>query len=327
MNKLYKLLLFAGICCIVFIQDINAQMSYWEKESLISDYFKRGSAAYNKQNNTLALYWFQKALMINPDDEASLAMAGISCGNNELYASAIYYQEKALDIREDATTYDNLGITYGTIGYDDLALEMTEKTSKNSLNKYITAGVIFSRHGKNDESIAYMRKAMKYGSPKVPLYNIGVTLYETGNPDSAIYYFDKVIEIEPEFAPSYIMKATVLKEQAYSPENYKPLCEKAIELTSQSTNTGSLTLRAKAYKLLGKKKDMEKDLQSLLARLSYLIELHPDAYSFITDRADAHSYLGNREQAIADYKKSLSINPDYYDAKNGLKKLLDNETN
>lgn len=324
MHKLFKItLLLIGLIYIVFLQEVKAQMSYQEKEALISAYFKEGSKAYNKRNNSLALYWFQKALVIDPEDDATLAMASIACGNKELYACAIYYAKKSLEVREHATTYNNLGITYGTLGYDNLALEAAKMGEKNSSNRYITQGVILYRHGKFRESIDMMRKATEFGSPETPFFNIGVTLHETGYADSVIYYFDKSIAANPNYPFPYLMKAVVLKESGKSKDEYQPLCKKVIELTSKKElRKRCLDTRAKAYELLEKQKEMEEELQTLLTRLNKLVELHPDAYPFIADRGKAYAQLGNKEKAIEDFRKALSINPNFVEIKNELNKLL-----
>jgi tetratricopeptide (TPR) repeat protein len=39
------------------------------------------------------------------------------------------------------------------------------------------------------------------------------------------------------------------------------------------------------------------------------------------NRGDAYVGKGDKEKAIADYRKALSINPSYQDAKDGLKKF------
>jgi len=92
-------------------------------------YFQIGNLYYfsNISDVDSAIYYFEKAVKIIPQNFELLFQLGVSYGNKGDFISARDYLLKAADIKEDSEVYRYLGITYGMEGNDIKALEYFEK--------------------------------------------------------------------------------------------------------------------------------------------------------------------------------------------------------
>lgn len=283
---------------------------------------------YNK-----ALYYLQTSLAYNSTDNyLAQAMAAISCRNIDLYASAIHYFKEGIDTSGGtAQSYGNLGAIYAEMGYDKLAFDCLNEAIESRFNyayPHNNIGGILLRYGKYDEAITSFRKAIKYDKKMPdPYFNLGTAYSEKNNLDSAIYYYDRAIEANPNFTKAYIAKASALKEAGKPIKEYTDLCNEAIKTYNKIINQGSdrydiYLMRANAYKLLGEKVNQDKDNMLKLEKLNNFIDLYPEAYTFIRDRAYTYLDMENKKAAISDLKRVLEINPEYQTVK---KKLSDIE--
>jgi len=316
------------ITCLTLFLSVTGTYSlsaqdYPEWFNSLKKNFDEGKKYLSQGQNNKALAYFQIASLYGKDP-APVVMAGNACYKMELYASAIDYYKDAIDLSDSQAAHNNLGLLYGVLGYDDLALEVYEDIDGEKYpNKYVAIGAIAKRHGNYTKALENMHIAKEIEKSYVPWYNLGIIHSDLNNMDSALYYFDKAIEISPEDYSGYNGKLSAFVKLNKSPEEYKHLCEKIIELCPKHTEkTSHLKARAEAYRLTKQESKMKADLEKCLQKLNYLIELHPDAYPFIIDRAEVHVPLGNKEQAIADYKRALHFNPDYDRTKKGLKDVL-----
>jgi len=327
-----KISLTTLIIILLPVTSILSAQGYFYNEYKSRAYYTEGTSYYNNGKSNKALACFQASLVYEPDYYMSLMMAGISCRNLDLYASAIYYFGEAIDSSGgSAQAYGNLGALYAELGYDKLAFEsLYEAIDRKSgyAHPYNNIGGILLRYGKYDEAITYLRKAIKYDK-KMPdsYFNIGTAYYETDRKDSALFYYSKAIEVNPQFIKAYLAKATVLQSMDRPKEEYEALCNKAIEAYSktigQNQGYDAFRMRANAYKLLGQDVDMKKDLEHKLVKLNEFIDLYPEAYPLIRDRAETYLEMGNKQAAIADYNRVLEINPEYQRVEKKLKKILE----
>ncbi|MFR9166494.1 MAG: tetratricopeptide repeat protein [Dysgonomonas sp.] len=321
MNR-HKLVLFFFLIAIL---NLNAQDS--RSENLVTNYFNNGKECLRANRHNEALAWFQSALLHDPDNLASLVMAGNSCAGLELYASAIHYYTQAINSWDDDIAYNNLSIAYATLGYDDEALICIKGIDGSHSNKYLCIGGIAERHGDYDKAKKYMRLDMRRNAKSpVPYYNMGVISQDLNLLDSAVYYFGKTTEINPQYALAYVSKAQAMQLLGKPESEYKDLCLQAIKLTDKnSSGYPDISILADSYLLLNDKKNAEKYLNLKLQKLNKFIELYPASYPFLTDRGETYLSMGNKEAAAKDFRRSLEINPDYVWVRKKLNKLLSEE--
>ncbi|MDD4149096.1 MAG: tetratricopeptide repeat protein [Bacteroidales bacterium] len=81
-------------------------------------------------NPDSAVYYYEKAIEITPQNFELLFRLGVTYGNIGEFITAREYLQKAASIKEDAEVFRYLGITYGMEGNDTMALEYFEKALK-----------------------------------------------------------------------------------------------------------------------------------------------------------------------------------------------------
>lgn len=287
--------------------------------------FNKGKEYLNKGRNIEALGYFQAALVHSPNNTPALIMAGYACYNMGLYASALQYNINAIDLGNTRQAYSNIATIYGILGEDDLCLEaLTSIDDEENLNKLIALGAIAERQAKYNDALQYTHTAKSIADKNIiPYYNLSVIHADINNIDSALFYSNKAISIKPDSPLGYDSKLSILQKIGRPKQEYLPLCKKIISLYSKdSNNYKSLKTRGETYALLGNEKKKKICLEKSLTILNHLIELYPNAYPIISDRAEVYAELGDTNAAISDFRRSLDINSVYKRTKDGLTKIL-----
>ena len=330
MNKQQlRLSLAFGVICMLIPVSVLSQ-SYYDNEMKKDEYYRQGIEDADRGRNNLALANFQRVLIVDPEYTNAMTYCALSCKYLDFYASSIYYFQQVVEYSGEAYFgLGNLGSIYGEIGYDSLAMINLDKAltyrpdyaySRNN------RGCVLKNSGRFDEALSDLRIAIN-SMPEMAdaYYNMAMTYNWMSQQDSALYYLDKTLEISPRYIKAYAGKLKVFKELGYPESELSGLCQKIIELSqvsaSQKISCDNLTMRAYAYRLTGNSKGMKQDLESALARLDILVDQHPYAYEFRTQRAGVYEDLENDEAAISDYKRVLEINPLYPIAKKALARL------
>ena len=121
---------------------------------------------------------------------------------------AIELFEKSLAIKPTAEAYTYLGWTYGNMGDYERAIAEAQKAIKIDPefgNPYNDIGVYLIELGKEDEAIAYLKKAMeakRYCCYQYPHFNLGRIYLGRQMYEQAREEFNKSVAIDPEYAPA-----------------------------------------------------------------------------------------------------------------------------
>lgn len=309
---------------LINLSSLTAKKSY-NKSPLVVN-FKKGEEYLKNGRNAEALGCFQTALIHSPNNTSALIMAGYACYNLNLYASAIDYNIKAIDLEPISSAYNNLAMIYGIIGDDELCLEALNLVDdEESLNKLIALGAIAERQAKYKDALQYTHAAKNIEDKNIiPYYNLSIIHDDISNIDSALYYSNKVISLNPNSLLGYNSKLSILQKIGKPKQEYLPLCKKIISLCSKGdiNDYKSLKIKGETYATLGDEKKKKTYLEKSLIILNHLIELYPNAYPIISDRAEVYAELGDTNAAISDFKRSLEINSVYKRTKDGLAKVL-----
>ncbi|RKS26002.1 tetratricopeptide repeat protein [Flavobacterium endophyticum] len=129
--------------------------------------------------------------------------------------------------------------------------------------------------------------------------------------DEALVFFDEALLINPDNKWFYINKATALAENNKSQEAMK-----TIEKLNSKFPNWSIGYNFKASLF----RDMNQQNEALKAYDLAIIS-EPKSAQIFTNRGDFLLELSKEEQAIADYKKALEIQPDYARAQEKLKSI------
>ncbi|OEU55669.1 MAG: hypothetical protein BA871_14120 [Desulfuromonadales bacterium C00003096] len=148
-------------------------------------YIDQGKAEYNRGNYDAAIYLFNKAVDLNPDNEYlynDLGLCYVALGDLDL---AIPEFSKAIDLNSDCVeAYYNRGLAYygqGTSGAPDAISDFTKaiELDPGNVDAYYNRGLAYN-------------KQVRGGEPFTPEH---MEFYGKARAD-----FDKVLELDPEYA-------------------------------------------------------------------------------------------------------------------------------
>ena len=146
-------------------------------------------------------------------------------------------------------------------------------------------------------------------------YHNRANAYEAkGDYDRAIADFTRVIELRPKFADGYNnLGVAYMKKGNYD----RAIAEqtKALEIDSTTPEAFSYYFnRALAYPKAGKATQGLSDAERAL-------QLSPNSAFALNARGQILEALGRRQEAIADFRQALAIDPNIEDSREGLRRL------
>jgi tetratricopeptide (TPR) repeat protein len=128
--------------------------------------------------------------------------------------------------------------------------------------------------------------------------------YESTDPDDAIRFYTKAIDLKADFAVAYFNRGIAFHEKAYADQAIKDYDE-VLRITPLAAD--ALTNRGIARLDLG-------DPGGALADFERAIQLNATDAGAFYNRGIAHEALGNVEAALLDYDKTLQLQPKYCEA-------------
>lgn len=138
----------------------------------------------------------------------------------------------------------------------------------------------------------------------------GRALRDRGDYDRALTAMDTAISVAPS-SSAYALRGTV----HFKKEDLNTAITDYSEAIRRDARNGeALNNRAWTYYRLGRNREGLADADAAVRLLA------KEAFVWDT-RAHIHAALGNRDAAIADFRKALSIDPNFTDSKTGLAKL------
>jgi len=139
---------------------------------------------------------------------------------------------------------------------------------------------------------------------KVELYNKGVTLFFSGKHKEAIEYFDKAIEVDPNFIHAWSNKGRSLSELG-NHEAALECCEKVVELDPQFEfafhNKGCELCQIGRY-------------EEAIEYFDKAFEFHPNKEEVWDAKGLSLSQLGRHEEAIECFNKAIELEPNKEEA-------------
>ncbi|MBO7288137.1 MAG: hypothetical protein J6U85_07910 [Bacteroidales bacterium] len=191
---------------------------YQHIQSITSNYFNKGAVAYENGNYEEAIKCYMSAyismlIIGEQDNEALLIAAQIALYNAKEYETVIEICNQLLATQsESAKVYQYLAVASGQLGKeDDMIKYINEGRAKfpedeNLINEQINAYLQLKREAEIVDQIEAMAAKQTtnpvyyfilgtiYGNQESTLYNI----------DSALGYYQKALEIDPNHVDSYI---------------------------------------------------------------------------------------------------------------------------
>lgn len=173
-------------------------------------------------------------------------------------------------------------------------------------NKDAVQGWIMANASKAQGGPEFIQKALEELGKQYP-ENTGIVFFQafiqasTGQNEMALENFNKLIKLQPDTAVNYIAKGQVLLEMQKFDEAYLAL-DRATSLDPGRMDIWGM--KAIALARLGR-------YDEALVSINKQIDLVPEFPSGIYNRACIYSLKGDRENALEDLRKAVTMNPSF----------------
>ena len=158
----------------------------------------------------------------------------------------------------------------------------------------------------------------------VPAWNdLGVTLYRSGNPEAAVEAFERALAVEPGFADSALNLASIFSNAGCPERGIGPL---KAALAEDSENEEISVLLSELQELICKRnlaenkilrgREMMKsgNVRGAIVKYKEALDVDDENTIAFNDLGVALWSIGEAEQAIANFSKSLDAHPGFADA-------------
>jgi tetratricopeptide (TPR) repeat protein len=278
--------------------NIETAISYYDKAleiepQLVIAYVNRGHAYFKKGDLAQAIEDATKAIEINPEVIEAYGVRGDSHFQKENYDQAIADYSKAIELNPQlAGAYRRRAEAYHSKGQLSRALADYET--------YLSIAPDISDQSIIQRRIDYLKN---HSEQALELIQQGVSAFDKGNIDTAISYYDKALEIEPQLVTVYVNRGYAYFKKGDLAQAIED-ATKAIEINPEAIN---------AYGVRGDSHYLKENYDQAIADYSKAIELNPQLADAYRKRAEAYHSKGQLSRALADYETYLSIAPDISD--------------
>jgi tetratricopeptide (TPR) repeat protein len=183
----------------------------------------------------------------------------------------------------------------------------------NNAAAYNGLGYAILQKGSVDEAIIYFQKALQinpnYAEAQL---NLGIALLQKGSVDEAIAHFQKVLQIDPNFAEGHLNLGYALLEMGRVDEAIAQF-QKALQIRPDF---------AEAHNNLGNALLQKGNVDEAIVHCQKALQINPNIAEAHNNLANALFQKGNVDEAIAHYRQALQIRPDFAEAHNNLGNAL-----
>ena len=170
-------------------------------------------------------------------------------------------------------------------------------------------GAVYAGKGQHDEAVMYYNRVIDLKPDFAEVYsNLANAFNNLGKYEEAIAGYNKAIKLKPDFAGIYYNRGNVLNALDRYEEAIKSF-NKAIELNPDYTE---------AHYNLGNALNKLEHYKEAIASFNKAIELKPGYTEAYNNLGVAFKEINQINSALESYKKALEINPEYAEAHNNL---------
>ena len=278
-------------------------------------YFYRGLSYFLKHINSGAgalessLTDFNTAIKLDPKKDDAYTLRGIIFGLRDQYTGALEDLSRAIELNAlEFFPYVMRGFLYKQMGEPDRAksdLNQALQLAGQSLNEPVSRfvrGYIFFISDEYDRAVEEFDQVAKSQSELLPqvLLLRALTNGVKKNYDNAISDLSKAIDLQPDHALLYALRASVYEEK----DDYdKAIADYSRASKLEPGNVDFLIARGGAYKFKG-------DASSALADYDRVINLAPQHAPAYSARAALYMKRGDHVKAEPDFNKAVALSPD-----------------
>ena len=186
-----------------------------------------------------------------------------------------------------------------------LVLKLADKHREKMLSSVFVLGVNLDYLGLLEQAIIFWDKAIEIKPDYYQAwYNRGISLRNLGRNEEAIASYDQAIEIKPDYYEALYNRSNALGDLGRYEDaiaSYGKVLKIKPDLEPAWYNQG------KSLSYLGR-------YEEAIACWDKAIEFKPDDHQTSNNRGNALGHLGRYEEAIASYDKAIAIKPDDHEA-------------
>jgi len=246
---------------------------------------------------------YRKVIELTPNPSAShyINPGWAAYRQRRLDEAKTYYQKALLIEPDNAVVHNDLGLVLATLGEKDGAADHYRKAIDLDPNYFwprSNLGLLLMSRGRPEEAASQFRKASELNPTNAwPVNNVGWSLMRQGRSNEAPEYFRKAIEIDPGCYSAYFNLGEVLLGQGKTEEGIR-LLQKVFEIDPRDAERNYDI--AASLAMLGRRTEA-------VAFLRKSVELDPSYAEAYTDLAASLIRQGRAAEALAACEKAIAI--------------------
>lgn len=175
----------------------------------------------------------------------------------------------------------------------------------NNFDALQLLGVLLAAKGNFFAAANLLKKAVVINNnDPVVFNNLGVSLKELNELDTALENYNQAIQLKPDYAEAYLNRANIFKDRGLREEALND-CSQAIKF-----NPGY----AEAFFCRGVLRQQIENWEAALADYTFTLKLQPSHADAYLNRGVIFHSLKKFDEALDDYDKSLTLEPNSVDA-------------
>lgn len=279
---------------------------------------KEARRLWDKKKYDDAIVIALHALDENPKNETANWLCATAYLKINFYSEAIRYYKKLVELHPSEVSYTNLGGAYAQLGFDEIAMEATEKALEYAPGYYSAisnrAG-IHGYHYRIGEALADYYSILELDPSRTnDMFNLAIIYNMAENYADSRIWIDKALSSDPNNADMIMFSERLKKKVDPKYKISKKLTRESITRYTQKIKENryddySVYQLARAYKSLGKKELAKAEFIKALAMYDAAVADMPDAWRKRYLRAGIYDALGETQKAIDDNEIILKVNP------------------
>jgi Tfp pilus assembly protein PilF len=181
--------------------------------------------------NTATLW--SHALRIEPNSSIAHYNLARFLAKQGGYAEAIAHYRRALSIRPDADTHNNLGLLLAIRGEVDASIQEFQKAAQidpNYARAFFNLGRVYARLDEPERALQNYRRALELSPNEAEIHlGLGNVLARQGQQKVASEHFENAVKLKPDFADGHVALARSLAAQGKKQDAEKHY-EQALQL-------------------------------------------------------------------------------------------------
>lgn len=273
----------------------------------LSHFVKHISSGARSLENALAD--FNSAVRLDPKKSDAYTLRGVVFGLQDQYKEALEDFNNAIELNADNVfAYVMRGYLYKELGEQERAktdlnhaLQLTGQSLDKPEDRFFR-GYIYFISDEFDRAIEEFDQIAKSKTALLPqvLQLRAFINYSRKNYDNAISDLDKAINLQPDHAFLYALRAGVYEEK----DDYdKAITDYTRAIKLEAGNVDFLIARGGAYKL-------KADASNALADYDRALKIDPNHVSAYSARARLYVKQGDYAKAEPDFNKAVALSPD-----------------